>query len=241
MTVHTPEIGGGRSDRVERLRRLLADTNPRPQKGRIVKAVGVTVHAALRHARLGEICELKDPRSGEVLLAEVVGLIDDDVVLTPIGEITGLSTRTEVEGTGRMLRQPVGPGLLGRVLDSLGRPLDGAERGELAATSFYPIHAEAPPPLGRPLITRPLPLGIRAIDALLTCGEGQRVGIYGSPGTGKSSLLADIVRGAEADVVVVGLIGERGREVREFVDRHLGPEARKRAVIVTATSDRPAI
>lgn len=230
-----------RADPLQALRRRLEEADPRPVKGRVVKAIGVTVHAEINDARLGEICELRDPQTGHSILAEVVGLVDGAAVLTPIGSLQGLSTRTEAIPTGRALRLGVGPALLGRVLDSLGRPLDTAERGPLDTDSTYPLHAEAPPALLRPLISRPMPLGIRAIDGLLTCGEGQRIGIYGSPGTGKSSLLAQIVKGADADAIVIGLIGERGREVREFIDRHLGPQALRRAVIVTATSDRPAI
>jgi type III secretion protein N (ATPase) len=136
---------------------------------------------------------------------------------------------------------PVGPGLLGRVVDGLGRPLDAAERGPLPPGPVASVRAPAPPALSRRLIERPLSLGVRAIDGLLSCGEGQRLGIFGEPGTGKSSLIAQIVHNADVDVTVIALIGERGREVREFVDRHLTGTARSRSVVVVATSDRPAI
>ncbi len=229
------------------LQHLLQAVEPRPLKGRVIRATGTVIHAAAPDVAVGEICRLKDPNSGRQLIAEAVGLSGDTVVLTPIGDMTGLSTQTEVVRTGAPLRVAVGPGLLGQVLDSLGRRR-GAALDDIAVAAdqdegwtTYPIRAEPPDALERELISRPMPLGLRVIDGLLTCGEGQRVGIYGAPGTGKSSLLANIVKGAEADVAVVALIGERGREVREFIERHLGEEGRKKSVLVVATSDRSAM
>ncbi len=229
------------------LEHLLQAVEPRPMKGRVIQATGTVIHAAAPDVAVGELCRLRDPNSGRELLAEAVGLSGDTVILTPIGDMTGLSTQTEVVRTGAPLSVAVGPALLGQTLDSLGRRrgaavLDEADNPSLGeAWTTYPIRADPPDALERALISRPMPLGLRVIDGLLTCGEGQRIGIYGAPGTGKSSLLASIVKGAEADVAVVALIGERGREVREFIERHLGEEGRKKSVLVVATSDRSAM
>ena len=153
----------------------------------------------------------------------------------------GISTATEVIPTGRAHMVPVGPGLLGRVLDGLGRPLDEAELGPLEASKFYPVFAEAPDPLRRRIISEPLELGVRALDSVLTCGEGQRMGIFAAAGGGKSTLMGMLVKGADVDVTVVALIGERGREVREFLEHELGREGRRKSVIVCATSDKSSM
>jgi ATP synthase in type III secretion protein N len=221
------------------LRLRLREAEPRPLKGRLTRVVGTVIHAIIAEARLGELCQLRDPRSGADLAAEVVGFDGETALLTPIGDMIGLSTRTEVVATGTVLQVPADDSLLGRVLDALGRALDGD--APIAAASRRPVYAVPPNPTQRDLIERPLPVGMRAIDGLLTCGEGQRIGIYGEPGAGKSTLLGRIVAGAEVDVAVIGLIGERGREVREFVDRQLGKRGRERAVVIAATSDRPAM
>ncbi|MCG8593581.1 MAG: FliI/YscN family ATPase [Kiloniellales bacterium] len=224
-----------------RVRRALRAIDTRPVKGRVVKIVGTVIHAAVPEVRLGEVCRLHDTHAGRELLAEVIGLTGDLVLLTPIGDLDGLSTRTEVEPTADTLRIPFGPGLLGRTLDSLGKALDVAEKGELRAEGLCSIQGDPPSVLSRELISEPIHLGVRAIDALLTCGRGQRVGIFGAPGAGKSSLLARIISRAEVDVAVIALIGERGREVREFLEHHLDAESRARSVVVAATSDRPAM
>jgi type III secretion protein N (ATPase) len=210
-------------------------------KGRVCRVLGVIVHATVSDVRLGEICHLADPVTGEKLLAEVVGLVDGMAVLTPIGELNGLSSLTEVIPTGSELRIPVGPGLLGRVINALGEPLDSKPWPPRDIDAFYTVGALPPQPLTRQLIREPLQLGVRALDGLVTCARGQRLGIFGEPGAGKSTLLASIARNTEADVVVIGLIGERGREVREFVERQLGPEGLAKSVVVCATSDRPAM
>ena len=228
-------------DALPRLRQRLRATEPRPLKGRVVKIIGTVIHAVVPEVRFGEVCRLRDPHTRQELLAEVVGLTGEVALLTPIGDLRGLSNRTEVEPTGQMLRVPYGRALLGRTLDSLGRPLAAEEKGPLAVEGRCSVYAQPPDALARPVITEPIHLGVRAIDALLTCGRGQRVGIFGAPGAGKSSLLARVIKHAEVDVAVIALIGERGREVREFIDGHLGAEGRKRAVIVVATSDRPAM
>jgi ATP synthase in type III secretion protein N len=224
-----------------RLQEVVRDRTPRMVKGRVRRLLGVIVHATVAGVRVGEICHLVDPVTKREVMAEVIGLLDDMAVLTPVGDVRGLSSRTEVVPTGAELRVPVGPGLLGRVINALGEPLDGPRWSAGQIHAFYPIGAAPPSPLARKLITDPIQLGIRTIDGLLTCARGQRIGIFGAPGTGKSTLLADIVRGTDADVVVVALVGERGREVREFVDRQIGPQVQQRTIVVAATSDRPAM
>jgi type III secretion protein N (ATPase) len=208
-------------------------------RGRIERISGTMIEARIGGVRVGELCSLRDPFGAHVE-AEVVGISDGRAFLTPIGSIAGLSSLAEVEPSDRRLGVPVGEALLGRVLDGLGRPLDRPDdRPRTEAT--IPIDAAPPPPLQRPPISRPLPLGTRAIDGLLTCAEGQRIGIFGAAGAGKSRLIARIVRHAEADVFVIALVGERGREVGEFLDQALGAATRSRAVVVASTSDRPAL
>lgn len=243
MTVPFPAKDAGTDSTLEtalsRLRSTAQRIDTRAVRGRITRAVGTLIHAVVPDVRIGELCLLQDPRTGWSLEAEVIGLSQEGVLLTPIGELQGLSSRTEVVPTGRMLEVPVGRALLGRVVDSFGRPLDGRE--PFVAQETRPLRQGAPNPMTRRLIERPLSLGLRAMDGLLTCGEGQRIGIYGEPGGGKSTLLSQIVKGADADVAVVALIGERGREVREFIERHLGEAGLRRTVVVVATSDRSAM
>ncbi|TGN74209.1 MULTISPECIES: type III secretion system ATPase SctN [Bradyrhizobium] len=207
-------------------------------RGRITRAVGTLVHAVLPGARVGELCLLQDHNTGWSLEAEVIGLLPDGVLLTPIGDMIGMSNRAEVVPTGRMQEVPVGADLLGRVIDSFGRPLDG--KGPIKTTHTRPLRGKAPNPMRRRGIEQPFPLGVRVLDGLLTCGEGQRIGIYGDAGCGKSTLMSQIVKGADADVTVVALIGERGREVREFIERHIG-DAIDRTIAIVETSDRSAM
>ncbi|MGY8678329.1 type III secretion system ATPase SctN [Bradyrhizobium sp. UFLA05-153] len=221
------------------LRSTAKHIDTRAVRGRITRAIGTLLHAVLPDARIGELCLLRDPRTGWSLETEVIGLLHDGVLLTPIGDVAGLSRCAEVVATGRMHEVPVGPDLLGRVIDSFGRPIDG--KGPIKTTETRPLRGKAPNPMTRRIIERALPLGVRVLDGLLTCGEGQRIGIYGDPGCGKSTLLSQIAKGASADVTVVALIGERGREVREFIERHLGEEALRRTVVVVETSDRSAM
>jgi type III secretion protein N (ATPase) len=216
---------------------LIARAQPQ-FRGKVIKAVGTIIHAMVPRARIGELCLLREPGQAEPLACEVVGFADGVALLTPIGELHGLSTEAEVEGTGRVLDIPIGDALLGRVLNSYGQPLDGGEPPVTEARR--PVSGSAPDPMKRQVISQPLFMGSRVIDGLLTFGEGQRIGIYGQPGGGKSSLLAQIARNAEVDVIVIALIGERGREVREFIERNLRGEGLRRSVVVVATSDRPA-
>jgi len=209
---------------------------PLAMRGRVSKAVGMVIEATGIQAHVGELCELVTP--GEPpLLAEVVGFRQQTAILTPLGATSGLSALTEVVPTGRGHACPVGPALLGRVVDALGRPLDG--RGPLAAHGRAPVHREPVSPLARRPIERPLATGIRAIDGLLTLGLGQRIGVFAPPGVGKSTLLGMLARGSTADVNVVVLVGERGREVQEFIAGNLGEEGLRKTVVVVSTSDRP--
>ncbi|MEI6464417.1 MAG: EscN/YscN/HrcN family type III secretion system ATPase, partial [Verrucomicrobiota bacterium] len=222
-----------------RLTRGIEHAQPLTVRGRVVQVVGTIVKAYAPGAKIGELCALRNPWEDTQILAEVVGFAQDLALLTPLGEIVGSSSYTEVIPLGEVHRVPVGPGLLGRVLDGLGNPLDG--KGPLEVASYYPVYADPPNAMTRELITKSINLGVRALDGLLTCGEGQRMGIFAAAGGGKSTLLSQIVRNTEADVIVLALIGERGREVREFLERDLGPEGVKRAVTVISTSDRPSM
>lgn len=226
---------------VDLLQIALADTPTLHVKGRVVQVVGTIIKAVVPAVKIGEVCLLHNPGEDFELKAEVVGLSRDAALLTPIGDMFGISTATEVIPTGRTHVVPVGHGLLGRVLDGLGRPLDAKTRGPLDAQQFYPVYQEAPDPLTRRVISKPLPLGIRALDGLLTCGEGQRMGIFAAAGGGKSTLLGMLVKGADVDVTVLALIGERGREVREFIEHELGEEGRRKSVLVVATSDKSSM
>lgn len=227
---------------IPHLRSGIADKDiSRPSKGRVRSVTGVTVSASLEEARIGEMCELVDPKSGARGRAEVVGLRDETAILLPLGDVSGLSNLTEVIPTRTTQRITVSPKMLGRVIDALGEPIDGSPLIHDESAASCPVMAPAPRPLERTLISSPIHFGVRAIDGLLTCARGQRIGIFGSPGVGKSLLLADIVGGEAADVTVVALIGERGREVREFVEGHLGGGVGRRCIVVVATSDRPAI
>ncbi|MER8821054.1 FliI/YscN family ATPase [Mesorhizobium sp. M0991] len=241
MTAPAADIESRLASIIPNLRSGLRDDTGRPRKGRVRRVAGTVIHATVEEARIGEICELVDPRTGRVTKAEVVGLMDEMAILVPLGDLAGLSNLTEVVATGKDQQVPVGPSLLGRVISALGEPLDGKPLSPNGIIGSYPVNAYPPSPLERSLISEPIQLGIRALDGLLTCARGQRVGIFGEPGVGKSILLSDIVSGTDADVAVVALVGERGREVREFLEQQLGPEGRARAIVVVATSDRPAI
>ena len=223
------------------LNQTLEDNPTLKVKGRVVQVTGTLIKAMVPAVKIGEICILKNPWEDWELQTEVVGFSRQAALLTPLGKIAGVSTAAEVIPTGKTHRVPVGPGLLGRILDGLGNPIDGAEKGPLRGDDFYPVFADPPSPLKRRLIEAPLSLGVRSLDAMLTCGEGQRLGIFAAAGGGKSTLLAMLVKGADVDVTVVALIGERGREVREFVEKDLGPEGRARSVMVVATSDKSSM
>jgi len=206
--------------------------------GKVTQVVGLTIEAEGPEARLGELCHIMSNNSNEPLLAEVVGFRDNKVLLMPLGELSQIGPGCDVVATGRTLEVKVGPEILGKILDGLGRPLEGTLPHGLVS---YPANNQPPNPITRPRIKEPLSVGVRAIDGLLTIGKGQRVGIFAGSGVGKSTLLGMIARNTTADINVIALIGERGREVLEFIERDLGEEGLKRSVVVVATSDQPAM
>jgi type III secretion protein N (ATPase) len=215
------------------------DVNPLRIAGKVSEVTGLVVRATIPGIRVGEMVHL-DTGGPERLRAEVVGFRGEEVVLMPLGEVAGVGPDALCSPTGRPLGIRVGEGVLGRVLDGLGAPMDG--QGPIAgATEEWAVDRPAPDPLRRRRITRPLSLGVRAIDALLTVGEGQRIGLFSGAGVGKSTLLGQIARNTEADVNVICLCGERGREVSEFLEDALGPAGRARSVVVCATSDAPSL
>ena len=222
----------------DRYRKKLAAVEPLCRLGKVEKVVGLTLEAEGPPTYVGEICYLKT-RSGQKVLGEVVGFRAGKALLLPLGEMEGLGPGSEVIALDRTLETPVGEGLLGRVLDGLGRPIDGREKPKISG--YYPLMADALNPLARSRIKKPLSLGVKAIDGLLTCGQGQRLGIFAGSGVGKSTLLGMIARNSAADINVIALIGERGREVKEFIEEDLGPEGLARSVVVAATSDQPAL
>lgn len=206
--------------------------------GRVTGLTGLAVRAAVPGVRQGELVEIRSP-GRPPLPAEVVGFREEEAVLLPLGEADGLGLDSEVVPSGQPLTLRVGSELRGRVLDGLGRPLDGAPLP--AGLRSWAVDRPAPSPLRRRRIAEPMPLGIKAIDALATVGEGQRIGLFAGSGVGKSTLLGQIARCSRAELCVIGLVGERGREVREFVEESLGADGLRRSVVVAATSDAPAL
>lgn len=206
--------------------------------GKVSKVVGLTIEADGPQVSIGDLCNIHVAR-GTTLKAEVVGFKDEKVLLMPLGEMTGISPGCLVSANGDILKVAVGQELVGRVLDGLGRPMD--EKGGINTKQFYRTDNKPPNPMTRKRISEPLPLGVRAIDGLLTIGKGQRVGIFAGSGVGKSTLMGMIARNTKADVNVIALIGERGREVREFLEKDLTEEGLSRSVVVVATSDQPAL
>jgi type III secretion protein N (ATPase) len=226
----------------------LDKVNPLRVAGRVQEVTGLVMRATIPAVRVGELVYVDvEPLPGEEggqhparLQAEVVGFRGDDIVLMPLGPVAGIGPDAVVSPTGRSLSIRVGEGLLGRVLGGLGEPIDGG--GEIAgSTEEWPVERPAPDPLRRQRIRRPLALGVRAIDGLVTVGEGQRVGLFAGTGVGKSVLLGQIARNTEADVNVICLVGERGRETAEFLEDNLGELGRARSVVVCVPSDAPAL
>jgi flagellum-specific ATP synthase len=208
------------------------------RRGRVINLIGLIIEATGLEAEVGEVCEVETGRNRESVPAEVVGFRDSRTLLMPLGEMHGIGPGRAVTPTGKQFRVKVDDELLGRVLDGLGRPLD--TRGEAPDGHAVSTIASAPDPMERPPIKERVSLGVRALDALVPCGRGQRLGIFAGSGVGKSSLLGMIARSTSADVNVICLVGERGREVREFIDRDLG-SALTRSVVIVATSDQPAL
>ncbi|MBU5437709.1 flagellar protein export ATPase FliI [Tissierella sp. MSJ-40] len=207
--------------------------------GKITKVTGLTIESNGPMATIGELCYIYPHNRNTPVLAEVVGFKEDKILLMPLGEMEGIASGSTVVGSGKTLRVNVGEELIGRILDGLGNPMD--DLGPIRTNKFYPVSNNPPNPLDRQVITEPLSVGVKAIDGLLTCGKGQRVGIFAGSGVGKSTLMGMISRNSTADVNVIGLIGERGREVREFIENDLKEEGLKKSVVVVVTSDQPAL
>lgn len=208
--------------------------------GKVVQIVGLVIECNGPNVSMGELCYVHSHfEDVEPLPAEVVGFREGYVLLMPLGETNGIGPGCQVVSAQKVLQVKVGPELLGRVIDGLGNPIDG--KGPILCQKEYPIQADPPAPLERPVIKDSLYVGVRAIDGLITMGQGQRIGIMAGSGVGKSTLLSMIARNTEADISVIALVGERGREVKEFIERDLGEEGLKRSVVVVATSDKPAL
>lgn len=216
----------------------LLDKTYEKRLGKVVKVVGLTIESLGPSARLNDLCRIFSEDSMQTVLAEVVGFRDDRVLLMPYDNVQGVGLGSMVENTGEPLKVVVSDELLGKSLDGLGQPLDDSV---LACKDFYSVEAQPPDPMKRKLIDQVLPLGVKAVDGLITVGKGQRIGIFAGSGVGKSTLLGMFARNTKADINVIALIGERGREVREFIERDLGEEGMKRSVVVVATSDKPAL
>ena len=209
------------------------------RKGKVVNVVGLTIESNGPDAKLDDLCRIiVDEEEDKYILAEVVGFKDGKTLLMPYESTEGIGFGCLVENMGYPLSVPVGPELLGLCVDGIGRPIDGSS---IEGLTSYPIEAPAPDPLSRVIINEVLPLGVKAVDGIMTIGKGQRIGIFAGSGVGKSTLLGMFARNTKADINVIALIGERGREVREFIERDLGEEGMRRSVVVVATSDKPAL
>ena len=206
--------------------------------GRVTKVVGLTIESVGPDAKLNDLCRIfvGGDRS-QAVMAQVVGFRDKHLLLTPFDSVDGIGIGAVVENTKAPLSIPVGDELLGHTLDGIGRPTDAED---LYLPQHYPVDATPPEPMNREIISQVLPLGVKAVDGLITVGKGQRIGIFAGSGVGKSTLMGMFARNTKADINVIALIGERGREVREFIERDLGSEGMKRSVVVVATSDKPA-
>ncbi len=225
---------------LDRYRKAITHLNPVSISGRVVQVVGLTVETMGLNCQIGEICEIQTGNRGsQTLLAEVIGFRNKHMLLMPLGTMEGIQPDSTVRSVSHAFKAPVGKSLIGRVLNGLGEPIDG--KGPLENVEWASTNQTPPHPLQRSAIEDPLVTGVRVIDGMLTCGKGQRMGIFAGSGVGKSTLLGSIARNSESDISVIALIGERGREVREFLERDLGPEGLARSVIVVSTSDQPAL
>ncbi len=218
---------------------LIDTIDPLPAHGRVTQAIGMVLEGYAPVSAIGEVCEIISISGDKRILAEVVGFRDEKVLLMPLGDLGGIGPGSAIVIKTVQAKVAVGERLLGRVLNGLGEPIDG--KGPLQANEVYPLYGVPPSPLQRKRITQPLDLGIRAMNGLLTVGRGQRMGIFAGSGVGKSVLLGMIARYTSADVNVIALVGERRREVKEFIEKDLGEEGLKRSVVVVATSDQPPL
>ncbi|MBQ0051443.1 MAG: FliI/YscN family ATPase [Treponema sp.] len=207
--------------------------------GHVTAVKGMMIESNGPRSVIGEICTIKMPYNNSTVLAEVMGFDGNTVKLMPYGSTAGIEIGCEIIASGHVLQVPVGKNLLGRVIDACGNPIDG--KGSLEVTEYYPAIADAPNPISRKPNDKRILTGVRIIDSLFTCANGQRLGIFAGSGVGKSTLLSTIARNTNADINVIGLIGERGREVNDFIERDLGEEGMKRSVVIVATSDAPSI
>ena len=207
--------------------------------GKVVQVVGLIIEAQVGGVSVGDLCTIRIEKEGRESFAEVVGFRENRVLLMPLGSTAGIAPGSQVVAAGRPLMVRVGPRILGRVLGGLGEPID--DRGPVLGEEERPLYADPPDPVKRPRVNEILKVRIKAIDGLLTIGRGQRIGIFSGSGVGKSTLMGMIARNAEADINVISLVGERGREVRDFIEESLGEEGLKRSVVVVATSDQPPL
>jgi flagellum-specific ATP synthase len=221
------------------LNEVLDKTDMVKYTGRVSKVVGLTIESEGPEVTIGELCEINELAGRTPVKAEVVGFRENKVLLMPLGDMGGIGPGSKVVAMNRSFQVAVSENMIGRILDGMGNPIDGYPLGNNGR--FYPVNNSPPHPLQRKRITRPLPLGIKAIDGLLTVGKGQRIGIFSGSGIGKSTLLGMMARNTKADVNIIALIGERGREVRDFIEKDLTEEGLKRSVVVVATSDQPAL
>lgn len=223
---------------LEKCQQAIEDLDPLQSGGWVTQVIGLVIESEGPPAKMGEVCSIYLP-DNEVVKAEVVGFKGNRILLMPLGQMAGISSHCEVKASGKPLMVQVGPELKGRVLDGLGQPIDN--KGLLRIQKRYPIFNKPSDPLTRPRIKEPLSLGIRAIDSLSTVGKGQRLGIFSGSGIGKSTLMGMMARFTKAEINVIALIGERGREVRDFIEKDLGEEGLSRSVVVVATSDQPPL
>jgi flagellum-specific ATP synthase len=234
--VHSTPVG---QNRLAHALRRAREACVLESRGRVVQLIGLVIESEGPLAAVGDVCRIQSARNDGCTLAEVVGFRNNRVLLMPLGEVRGIHPGSEVTALGAPLQVPVGDGLKGRVIDGLGNPLDGL--GPLVADRRVNVHFLPPHPLKRQRICKNFATGVRAIDTLIPCGRGQRLGIFAGSGVGKSTLLGMIASRAEADVNIIALIGERGREVREFLEKDLDEAGRRKSVVVVATSNEPAL
>jgi flagellum-specific ATP synthase len=226
-------------EKIKHLRDVLPTIDTLRIYGKVVKVVGLTIESSGPSVAIGDVCKVY-PRNGtQPYVAEVVGFREDRVLTMPLGEMRGIAPGSDIVATGEPFSVQVSSAMLGRVLNGLGEPIDG--KGAIQNGERMSVYQDPPHPLQRSRITEPISTGIRAIDGLLTLGKGQRVGIFAGSGVGKSTLLGMIAQNTSADVNVISLVGERGREVRDFIEKELGESGLKRSVVVVATSDQPAL
>ena len=224
---------------LERFRERLRQDRPVQRVGRVVRVTGLIIESEGPNLAVGDVCEIHSGGEQKPIHAEVVGFRDHHILLMPLGPMENLRPGSEVMASAFASRVPAGPQLVGRILDGLGEPIDG--RGPLQGNEFRPLSQAPPDPLRRQRIHKPFTTGVRAIDVFTPVGQGQRVGIFAGSGVGKSTLLGMMARGSESDINVIALIGERGRELREFIEKDLGEEGMARSVVVCSTSDQPAL